>query len=43
VAGNTPEDLQATADHEPGLLEKLLDFGGNMPLVDVAKTLEGER
>jgi hypothetical protein len=41
VAGNTPEDLQAAADHEPGALEKLLNIGDDIPVVDVLATAAG--
>ena len=41
VAGNTPEDLQAAAGDEPRALEKLLNFGDDIPVIDVGTTLIG--
>jgi uncharacterized protein YukE len=41
VSGNTPEDLQAVADHEPGALEKILNIGDDIPVVDVVTTAAG--
>jgi uncharacterized protein YukE len=41
VPGNTPEDLQAAADHEPGALEKILNIGDDIPVVDVVTTAAG--
>lgn len=41
VAGNTPADLQAVADHEPGAIEKILNAGKNIPGVDVVSTVAG--
>jgi uncharacterized protein YukE len=40
VPGNTPEDLQAAADHEPGALE-ILNIGDDIPVVDVVTTAAG--
>jgi uncharacterized protein YukE len=41
VAGNTPKDLQAAADDDPSALEKLLNIGDNIPVVDVLATAAG--
>jgi uncharacterized protein YukE len=41
VAGNTPKDLQEAAGEEPGALDKFLEFGGDIPVVDVGATLLG--
>jgi hypothetical protein len=41
VAGNTPEDLQAAADHEPGTLEKIFNAGNDIPVIDVLTTAAG--
>jgi len=41
VGGSTESDLRAAADEEPGALGKVLDFGGDVPVVDVAATLAG--
>jgi uncharacterized protein YukE len=41
VAGNTPEDLQAAADHEPSALEKILNIGDDIPVVDIVTTAAG--
>jgi hypothetical protein len=41
VAGNTPEDLQAAAEDDPSALDKILDFGDGIPVVDIGTTLLG--
>jgi uncharacterized protein YukE len=41
VAGNTPEDLQAAAEDDPGALDKILKFGDDIPVVDIGTTLLG--
>jgi uncharacterized protein YukE len=41
VAGSTPKDLQEAAGAEPGALEKFLEFGDGIPVVDVGSTLLG--
>jgi uncharacterized protein YukE len=41
VGGNTESDLRAAADNDPGALGKVLDFGGGIPVVDVAAALAG--
>jgi hypothetical protein len=41
VAGNTPEDLQTAAEDDPSALDKILDFGDGIPVVDIGTTLLG--
>jgi uncharacterized protein YukE len=41
VAGNTPEDLKAAAGDEPGALGKILEFGDDIPVIDIGTTLLG--
>jgi uncharacterized protein YukE len=42
VGGNTPDDLKAAAaEDEPGSLSKLLDFGNDIPVVDIGTALLG--
>jgi uncharacterized protein YukE len=39
VGGNTPKDLQAAAEDDPGGLGKILNFGDAIPVVDIGTTL----
>jgi hypothetical protein len=41
VGGNTPDDLKAAAADDPSALDKILNIGGDIPVVDVAATAAG--